>query len=63
MAKMLEVTLKKSAIGGTKGQRETLKGLGLKKLHKTRYLEDTSCVRGMINKVSHLVEWKEVSGK
>ncbi|WP_455476620.1 50S ribosomal protein L30 [Bartonella sp. B41] len=36
-------------------QRETLKGLGLNKMHRRRTLEDTSCVRGMITKVQHLV--------
>ncbi len=36
-------------------QRQTLVGLGLNKLHRTRTLEDTPAVRGMIAKVSHLV--------
>ena len=36
-------------------QRATLVGLGLNKMHKTRELEDTPSVRGMINKVAHLV--------
>jgi large subunit ribosomal protein L30 len=36
-------------------QRETLIGLGLNKLHRRRTLEDTPAVRGMINKVQHLV--------
>jgi large subunit ribosomal protein L30 len=36
-------------------QTETLRGLGLDKLHRRRTLEDTPSVRGMINKVSHLV--------
>jgi len=36
-------------------QEKTLKGLGLGKLHRTRTLEDTQAVRGMINKVGHLV--------
>lgn len=37
-------------------QRATLKGLGLNKMHRTRTLEDTPAVRGMIAKVSHMVE-------
>ena len=37
-------------------QRATLIGLGLNKMHKVRSLEDTPSVRGMIRKVSHLVE-------
>ena len=36
-------------------QRQTLIGLGLNKMHRTRTLEDTPSVRGMIRKVSHLV--------
>ena len=36
-------------------QEQTLIGLGLNKLHRRRTLEDTPAVRGMINKVSHLV--------
>ena len=44
-----------SPIGRKKDQRETLVGLGLNKLHRTRELEDTPSVRGMIAKVQHLV--------
>ena len=44
-----------SPIGRPKDQLQTLKGLGLNKMHRTRELEDTSSVRGMINKISHLV--------
>ena len=52
------VTVKQigSPIGRPKDQRQTLVGLGLNKMHKTRTLEDTPAVRGMINKVQHLVE-------
>ena len=39
----------------------TLIGLGLNKMHKTRILEDTPAVRGMIDKVSHLVRVEEAS--
>ena len=45
-----------SSIGRPKDQKETLRGLGLNKINKTRTLEDTPSVRGMINKVSHLVK-------
>ena len=45
-----------SPIGRPKDQRATLVGLGLNKMHRERELEDTPSVRGMINKVSHLVE-------
>ena len=51
----LKVTQIRSAIRREKSQLETLKGLGLNKLHRTRELEDTPSVRGMINKVKHLV--------
>jgi large subunit ribosomal protein L30 len=49
------VTQTGSPIGRRHDQRETLIGLGLNKLHRTRELEDTPSVRGMIAKVSHLV--------
>ena len=43
-------------------QRQTLIGLGLNKMHKTRELEDTPSVRGMVNKISHLVQIIEERG-
>ena len=49
------VTQVGSPIGRKKDQRETLIGLGLNKLHRTRELEDTPSVRGMIAEVQHLV--------
>jgi large subunit ribosomal protein L30 len=51
----LKVTQIGSPIGRTKDQRATLIGLGLNKLHRSRELEDTPAVRGMIEKVKHLV--------
>ena len=45
-----------SPIGRPKDQRATLVGLGLNRMHRVSELEDTPAVRGMINKVSHLVE-------
>jgi len=53
--KTLKVTQVGSPIRRRKDQRQTLVGLGLNKMHRTRELEDTPSVRGMINKVSHLV--------
>ena len=44
-----------SPIGRPKDQRATLIGLGLNKMHRVKELEDTPSVRGMINKVHHLV--------
>ncbi len=43
-------------------QTATLKGLGLNKMRRTRELEDTPSVRGMVNKISHLVEIIEERG-
>ena len=53
--KTVKVTQLGSPIGRKPGQRETLIGLGLNKRHRTRELEDTPSVRGMIRKVAHLV--------
>ena len=54
-SKIVKVTQIKSPIGRRKDQRATLVGLGLNKLHRTRSLEDTPAVRGMITKVQHLL--------
>ena len=53
--KTVKVTQLGSPIGRKPGQKETLIGLGLNKRHRTRELEDTPAVRGMIAKVAHLV--------
>ena len=45
----------KSAIGYDRRQRATLRGLGIRRLHQVVDVEDTPSVRGMINKVTHLV--------
>ena len=55
----VKVTQIGSPIGRKKDQRATLVGLGLNKMHRTRELEDTAAVRGMINKVRHLVRVEE----
>ena len=51
----LKVTQIGSPIGRRGDQRATLIGLGLNKMQRTRELEDSPAVRGMINKVRHLV--------
>ena len=51
----VRVTQTGSPIGRRADQRQTLIGLGLNKIGRTKVLEDTLSVRGMINKVSHLV--------
>lgn len=53
--KTITVTQIGSPIRRREDQRQTLVGLGLNKMHKTRELEDSPAVRGMINKVHHLV--------
>ncbi|MGC3938337.1 50S ribosomal protein L30 [Roseobacter sp. EG26] len=56
MAKTIVVKQIGSPIRRPAKQRATLIGLGLNKMHKTRELEDTPSVRGMINSISHMVE-------
>jgi large subunit ribosomal protein L30 len=51
----IKVTQIGSPIGRKHDQRETLVGLGLNKLHRTRELPDTPAIRGMIQKVAHLL--------
>lgn len=58
-AKTVTVTQTGSPIGRRADQEATLVGLGLNKLRRSRVLEDTPSVRGMIAKVAHLVEVKE----
>ena len=53
--KTVKVTLVKSPMGFFAADRQTVLGLGLKKIRQTRELEDTPAVRGMINTVSYLV--------
>jgi len=53
--KLLTIVQIGSPIGRKPDQRATLKGLGLNKMHRRRALEDTPAVRGMIDKVKHLV--------
>lgn len=60
MAKKLQITLKRSVIGRPQDQRATVQTLGLRKLHQTVVHEDNAAIRGMINKVSHLVTVEEV---
>ena len=58
-AKKLAITLKRSSIGCTQRQRETLRGLGLTRLGKTSVRSDTVSLRGMLRKVDHLIEVRE----
>jgi large subunit ribosomal protein L30 len=63
VTKRLKITLVKSYIGRPEKHRKVLRGMGLQKLNRTVLLKDTPEIRGMINKVSHLlsVEVIEVS--
>ncbi len=54
--KNIKIMLIKSGIGRKSDQKKTLTGLGLNRVGKIRELEDTASIRGMINKVSHLVK-------
>jgi large subunit ribosomal protein L30 len=53
--KTLKVKLVKSVTGCKQSHRDTVRGLGLRKVNSERVLEDTPAVRGMINKVAYLV--------
>jgi large subunit ribosomal protein L30 len=54
--KTFTVKLVRSVAGTRESHRATVRGLGLRKLNSTRILEDTPATRGMVNKVSYLVE-------
>jgi len=56
MIETIKVTLVKSGISRNKKIKQTLRGLGLTKLHKTVELKNTPAIRGMINKVTFLVK-------
>ena len=56
MTDTIKLTLVRSGIGKDKKVRDTLRGLGLTKLHKTVTLKNTPAIRGMINKVSYMVK-------
>lgn len=62
MAKTIVVKQIGSPIRRPAKQRQTLIGLGLNKMHRTRELEDTPSVRGMVAKVAHMVEIIEEKG-
>ena len=61
MAKKLEITLTHSVIGRPKDQRITVKTLGFKKTNQTIVQEDNPAIRGMINKVAHLLKVTEIN--
>jgi large subunit ribosomal protein L30 len=56
MTEVIKITLIKSMNGKPERQRKVLRGLGLTKLNKTVELKDSPSIRGMVNKVPHLVK-------
>lgn len=63
MGKRLKITLVKSAIGYSKNQKLTVRALGLKRLNHTVIKEDRPEIRGMINKISHLLQVEELNAE
>jgi large subunit ribosomal protein L30 len=61
MEKTIKVSWKRSASGRFKNQRETIKGLGFKRLNQTLVLPDRPEIRGMVHRVVHLVDVVESS--
>jgi len=59
MASRLKITLVRSMVGRPEKHRKVLRGMGLTRMNKTVELEDTPAIRGMANKVSHLVRVEE----
>lgn len=57
--KKIKVTLVHSAIGFPKGQKNTVLALGLHRIHQTVEHNDTPAVRGMLNKIVHLIKIEE----
>jgi large subunit ribosomal protein L30 len=57
----LRITYTKSSIGYNRRQKATIQALGFRKLHQVVEHADTPVIRGMINKVSHLVRVEEVA--
>ena len=59
--KKIKITLKKSIIGYNKKQKLTVEALGIRRLHHAVEHTDTPQIRGMINKISHLIDVEEIS--
>ncbi len=58
--KTLKITQVRSVIGRTQDQRDTVRSLGLKRIRHTVVQPDRPEIRGMLNKIPHLVVWEEV---
>lgn len=58
--KKIKVKLTKSLINQKETHKRTVKALGLRKINSENILPDNPQIRGMINKVKHLIEWEEI---
>ncbi len=58
-SRVLAITLRRSGIGGPQRQRQTLRGLGLRRIGHTVLRNDSPSLRGMVERVYHLIEVKE----
>jgi large subunit ribosomal protein L30 len=63
MAKRLRITWVKSSIGYSQRQKDTIRALGLKRLGDSVEREDSPSLRGMVQKVSHLVKVEEIEAE
>ncbi len=63
MSGRLRITLTKSPVGCKRVQKRTVRALGLRRMNQTVELGDTPTIRGMVNKVSHLVTVEETEGQ
>ena len=59
-SKKVKVTLTKSVNGRLASHRACVRGLGLRRMHHSKVIEDTPCTRGMINKVAYLLKVEEL---
>jgi large subunit ribosomal protein L30 len=62
MAKTLRIKLVRSPIGYAVRQKRTVEALGLRKMQQVVERPDTDAVRGMVNRISHLLEVEEIEG-
>ncbi|HHT11079.1 MAG TPA: 50S ribosomal protein L30 [Atribacter sp.] len=61
--KLLKITLKKSVIGRLKSHRRTVQSLGLRKINHSVIHDDNPSIRGMVNKISYLLEVENIEGE
>jgi large subunit ribosomal protein L30 len=62
MPRRLRIRQTRSAVGRNERQKRTVRALGLRRLHQVVEVDDTPQIRGMIDRVSHLVEVEEIAG-